>query len=177
MARLWYAPGMNADRIVELISFSLLAHDKQSKAEYKRFRIWDKKTPYGIHPAWCALTLLTETGLPESLRVKGAEALLLHDILEDTDAGLPACSDDVAALVKELTFENAQQSMELIFERSEEVQLMKLYDTVSNVLDGSWLTAEKRAVQLDHIRKLTEVAQNRYGELNIVRIARALLEA
>src|SRR5262245_14892479 len=86
------------------------AHMSFSRTPTKAVRRWDGKTPYAIHPVWCAMTLLTETSLPEELRFSGAQALLLHDILEDTTAGLPEnVSEAVRALVQEMTFDSFEQ--------------------------------------------------------------------
>lgn len=165
---------MDATRLSGLIEYVIRAHDERAKGDYKRFRIWDKKTPYSIHPIWSAMTLLTETSLPENLRYEGAEALLLHDILEDTDAPLPPCSGSVERLVKELTFKNSAESMQLIFERSDEAKLLKIYDKVSNFLDGAWMDPDKKEKNLEHIKKLSDMARERFGELNILKIARSL---
>ncbi|MBI3956748.1 MAG: hypothetical protein HY340_02055 [Candidatus Kerfeldbacteria bacterium] len=163
---------MIAQEVAHLIAYVFHAHANQPTKPSKAVRKWDGTTPYGIHPTWCAMTLLTETTLPEELRERGAAALLLHDILEDTTAGLPeGTSAEVAQLVQEMTFESSDQEMGLIWERSPEVRLLKLYDKVSNLLDGVWMSPEKRAKYEAYLLRLCDDVQPRYGNLNIIHIA------
>lgn len=166
---------MNALKFAEIMSFVIRAHDAQARANHKRFRKWDGSSPYAIHPIWCAMTILTETSLSEDLRRDGAQALLLHDVLEDTTATLPPVSERVRALVTEMTFKNSQEEMELIWTRSKECLLLKLYDKVSNLLDGSWMDARKRAVYIAYTGRLMSEVERHYGtDLNILRMARAV---
>ncbi len=91
------------------LNYIIEAH-KQSLDIKKATRYWDLKTSYSIHPIWCATTLLHETSLPEELRQDGYQALLYHDILEDTFFPLPEwLSERVQGLVKNMTFESSQQ--------------------------------------------------------------------
>src|SRR3989344_8167394 len=109
---------LDAKKLAEIISYSFISHDEQAKTDKNRIRFWDKKTPYGVHPTWCAMTLLTETSLPEDIRVNGAQALLYHDLREDTNAELPAdCSVEVSDLVKELTFANSKEALKEIWNK------------------------------------------------------------
>ena len=78
-----------ADEMKETIRFAIDAHADHARTDDDRVRFWDMKTPYAVHPVWCAMTLLTETSLPELVRRTGYKALLLHDVLEDTTSGLP----------------------------------------------------------------------------------------
>lgn len=166
--------------LASLVAFAIEAHrhypKKQKRA--KTVRKWDGRTPYGIHPTWCAMMILTETSLPEDLRVVGAQALLLHDILEDTDLRrLPGATPArVRRLVREMTFEGGSpQEMIEVWNRSPECRLLKLYDKVSNLLDGSWMDAAKLAAYRAYTLELAKAAARQYGPgLNIVRIAEAL---
>lgn len=154
---------------------AFLAHADAPTKPSKAVRKWDNKTPYGIHPTWCAMTILTETILSEELRVIGAQALLFHDVLEDTTAELPEIiPPKVVQLVKEMTFASSDEEMELIWSRSKEAMLLKLYDKVSNLLDGSWMSVEKRARYADYLSRLCDAVEPHYGNLNIIRIARAI---
>jgi len=168
---------VTAKRLALEICFTLYAHATQAKKPSKAVRKWDGKTPYGVHPLWCATTLLHETTLPEELRQRGAEALLYHDIPEDTTQTmfLEHTPSDVLRLVEDMTFAGGSaEEMERVWERSAEVRLLKLFDKVSNLLDGAWMDAEKRAKYQQYTRRLTDDVALNYGELNIVRIARAL---
>lgn len=159
-----------------MITYIFRAHSEQAKKPKKTIRYWDGKTPYAIHPTWCAMTLLTETNLQEYIRFEGAQALLLHDILEDTNAKLPdGISARVHHLVLEMTFESSAQEMELVWSRSDLCQLLKLYDKVSNLLDGAWMSAEKRAKYVAYTKRLAAKVEATYGsDLNILRIAKAI---
>ena len=55
---------MNAETLATTIAGIFRAHDGRANKESKRFRKWDGKTPYGIHPTWAAMTILTETLSP-----------------------------------------------------------------------------------------------------------------
>ena len=80
---------IDANKLAELSSFVIKAHNDSSIEEKGRTRYFDKRTPQGMHPLWCATTILSETELPELIRENGVQALLLHDIVEDTTIGLP----------------------------------------------------------------------------------------
>jgi hypothetical protein len=81
----------------------------------------------------------------------------------------------VSAWVAELTFGSFQEEMEHLWGRSEEARLLKLYDKVSNLLDGSWMSTQKWNAYVEHTLKLAGQVQTRWGgALNIIRIAHAL---
>lgn len=152
------------------------AHMKQSKEPENRFRKWDNKTPYYIHPIWCASMIMQEPSLSEEVRLKGSQALLYHDVLEDTTAKLPEwLSDDVNGLVSELTFESSEDEWETLWNKDKRVRLLKLYDKVSNMMDSVWMKSERRQQHLIHLRRLYKDVEQNYGELNIMKIAKSLL--
>lgn len=166
---------LDANQLAKLISFSFQIHETFPKEPKKTVRYWDGKTPYAIHPTWCAMTLLTEVSLPEFIRENGAQALLLHDILEDTTAELPDdCPTIVKSWVSELTFANSTAAWKEIWQRSDEAKLLKLYDATSNLLDNSWLSTEKSLYNIEQVRKLVIFVVATFGELNICSIARAI---
>lgn len=163
--------------LVAVIGFIFNSFSEAPKKPSKRYRKWDGKTPMAVHPTWCAMTILTEKGLPEELRWRGAHALLLHDTLEDTTSALPADTpDDVQQLVGEMTFEGGSaEEYELLWERSDEAKLLKLYDKTSNLLDIFDMSDVKRRNMIGHTERLVELVAEIYGELNIVAIAKAVL--
>jgi hypothetical protein len=121
------------------------------------------------------MTLLSETALPFDLRVVGYQALLWHDVREDTHLSLPpGTPSEVTDLVDQMTFASFSEEREQIWACSERSQLLKLYDKVSNLLDGSWMADAKWNDYVEHTRALAEIASERFGDLNIVRIARAV---
>ena len=121
------------------------------------------------------MTLLTDLDLEIELRVRGYQALLWHDVLEDTNLPLPDdTSDDVRALVNELTFNSFREERGLIWGKSTEAKLLKAYDKVSNLLDGRWMNTQKWNVNVEYTERLLDYVAVHYGELNIVRIGRAV---
>jgi len=56
------------EKLVDLIAYTFRAHGEGATKPSKAVRKWDGRTPYAVHPVWCAMTLLTETTLPEDLR-------------------------------------------------------------------------------------------------------------
>lgn len=161
------------------VQYVLRAHTESPKKPRNAVRLADGKTPYYVHPLWCATTLLTEVSLPEIFRYEGATALLYHDVLEDTTAGLPDwLSERVVRMVHDLTFPGPSTvEMEQIWARSSEIRLLKLYDKLSNLLDGSWMSKEKRAQYSQYVEQLFTDVVKHYGELNITRLARGYLYA
>jgi (p)ppGpp synthase/HD superfamily hydrolase len=157
----------------ESINYAVNAHKSAT-------RRWDGRTPYVIHPLWCAMTLLTETNLPASLREVGYQTLLWHDILEDTKAGLPPNTrEQVEQLVQEMTFESFADEMQHVWSRNETARLLKLYDKVSNLLDGTWMSDEQWNQYVNYTLRLMENVEvicrkYGYGPLNVVKIARAI---
>ena len=167
-----------ADEILNSIQFMVNAHIHRPKTEKDTVRFWDNKTPYIVHPTWCAMTILTETKLPEALRYDGYQALLFHDILEDTKVThLPdVTSDAVAHYVNEMTFNSFTEERENIWSKDKEILLFKLYDKTSNLLDGTWMQEKKRNKYVDFTLKLMNEVQSEYGELNIVKIAKGIAQ-
>lgn len=159
-----------------LIDYVIQSHAKYPREPLKAFRKWDKRTPYGVHPTWCAMTLMTETTLPEDFRWVGAQALLLHDILEDTTAPLPrGTSNQVKFLVDEMTFpRGTTQEMAEVWSRSEECRLLKLYDKVNNLMDRYPQDPAKLHAYITYTMQLTAFAETKWGQLNIVRLAYAI---
>jgi len=160
-----------------LISFNYTvdAHSHHPKTKEDTVRFWDNKTPYFIHPTWCAMTLLTETSLSEEIRFNGYQALLWHDVFEDTTLDLPAGTADIVRhYVQDMTFNNFSEEVKKIWSKDIIVQLLKLYDKTSNLLDATWMNEKKRKMYIDYSLQLTDKVQSEYGELNIVKIARSI---
>ena len=165
-----------ADEINRSIQYTIQAHAHHPKQPEDAVRYWDHFTPYAVHPIWCAMTLLTETALPDDVRRTGYQALLWHDLLEDTGLPLPAeTSPAVRQLVEEMTFAGFSEEKEKLWERSDLARLLKLYDKVSNLLDGSWMSGGKKWQDyVAHTLRLVDFVSARYGALNIVKIARVI---
>lgn len=168
---------MEALELSQIIHQVLIAHAKHSKKPKNAFRKWDGRTPYGVHPIWCAMTFLQETSpaLSEDFRWAGAHALLLHDVLEDTEALLPdRTPSEVVELVREMTFASFEVEVRDIWSMSLQTRLLKIYDKVSNLLDGAWMQPEKRQRYIDYVLQLCNNVEPHFGPLNIIKIARAI---
>ncbi len=153
------------------LNYIIEAHQNSSRKPSKSSRKHDCKTPYWIHPIWCATTILTETSLDERTRNEGALALLYHDILEDTTKPLPENLEErIKNLVMEMTFESSEQEMQKIWQKPREIRLYKLYDKVSNLLDGIWMGEEKIRAYQEYTKKLSQNVIEIYGILNITKI-------
>ena len=162
-------------KIVESIAHAHRAHAEYPKSPDDMVRFHDRETPYVVHPIWCAATILQEPSLPLELRRTGYQALLWHDTLEDTTLDLPpGIPDVVAKLVEGMTFSSFQEEQEKLWVRSAEIKLLKLYDKVSNLLDGAWMKDEKWNIYVQHTLCLATEVEGHFGTLNIIRIARAI---
>lgn len=161
-----------ADNILNSIQFTIDAHIHNPNTQSDAVRYWDKKTPYVIHPIWCAMTLLTETTLDESIRFDGFEALLWHDVLEDTQLELPeSTSDRIKKYISDMTFKSFSDEINDIWKRDNIIRLFKLYDKTSNLLDGTWMSDFKWNRYVDFTMRLNDDVLSNYGELNISKIA------
>lgn len=164
-----------AQQIVDSVSFAKQAHIDSPISPLDAVRFHDHSTPYIVHPIWCAMTILTETTLDEALRLSGYQALMWHDVLEDTHAELPAnVSDTVRELIQEMSFESFAVEKELVWQRSKIVRLLKLYDKTSNLLDGSHFSSEKWNAYVQFTQSLITDVDSNFGLLNIVKIARSI---
>ena len=169
------APQSWASGMIDAISHAYLAHSFYGNSPEDAVRFHDHITPYLVHPLWCAASLLQEAALPLELRKVGYIVLLWHDILEDTGLGLPNnAPPEITRLVEEMSFGSFSEERELLWTRSYEIKLFKLYDKVSNLLDGAWMKAEKWNQYVEHTIRLANEVESTYGNLNIVKIARAI---
>lgn len=158
------------------LHFIYTAHQQHPRCPGNEFRLWDKQTPYAMHPIWCATTILSETTLPAQLRYDGALALLYHDVLEDTTHSLPSrLPKRIKSLVQEMTFPGgfAEESQQL-WQKSDVVKLYKLYDKVSNLLDAVWMSPELYQQYRTFTQKLCHQVEAKHGRLHIVAIFHSL---
>lgn len=155
------------------LEYVIKAHSEMAKKPSNAIRFWDQKTPYHIHPIWCAAMILHETSLPEDIRVNGSQALLYHDILEDTTASLPPwLSERVRGLVAGMTFDSSKDEWGNLWKRDKEIRLLKVYDKTSNRMDSIWMGPQRREQHVAHLIKLVDDVQNNYGDLHILKFAR-----
>ena len=162
----------------EQVGFVVAAHAEKPRKPENATRRWDGRTPYAAHPIWCATMLMTESSLPEDLRSVGCQVLLLHDIVEDTTAELPeSVSPEVEALVREMTFPGGtREEVQEVWLRSDRCKLFKLYDKVSNCLDGAAFSDERWNQYSAYTLRLADFVESKWGPLHIVRIARLICQ-
>ena len=116
--------------------YIIQAHTEKAKKPERRFRQWDNRTPYYVHPIWCAAMIRQEPSLDEQTRVNGSQALLYHDVPEDTTVQLPGwLSDDVKSLISDLTFDSSEDEWKHLWKKDKLIKLLKLYDKVNNLMD------------------------------------------
>lgn len=159
------------------ITWIIKAHQQFPRKPSNAIRYWDNKTPYSIHPIWCAMTIMSETTLPKRMRAQGALALLYHDILEDTTKKLPTyLGKSVKNLVTDMTFyEGLEEEKKKVWSKGNEVILLKLYDKVSTLLDAAWMKPQDLRDFQEYTLLLRKNVLGIYGELNITIIAKNLI--
>ena len=171
---------MIIENLQEWIAYVISAHQNYAKSPMKAMRRWDGQTPYSIHSIWCAMTILTEEKLSQHIRVLGCKILLLHDVPEDTIRELPDWIDnEERELLQEMLYEDSADERLNLWGKSDLAKLFKLYDKVSNLLDSSWMLKERGHEYynetLNHASKLVEFVEGKFGELNIVIMAKTII--
>lgn len=162
--------------LAQHIQVVITQHTLSAKKPENATRIWDGKTPFAIHPVWCALTILTEQRLTEKTRRKGALTLLYHDLYEDTDSNLPRNLPlEVIAAIRNMTFPNGSPNWRDISRLAPDLRLFKLYDKTSNLMDPFERQAYELRNQQLLVRLLIDDVLQNYGELNITKLASALI--
>lgn len=158
----------NAPQLLMHIAEVLSAHSFHAREPSKAFRKFDGKTLYVVHPLWCATTIATEDKLDAELRELGFYTLLWHDVPEDTTKALPeALSEKVAEAVGDMTFENSQDEMKRIWEKSPEIRLFKLYDKTNNLINMDGWDPDKVDNYVRYASLLAIDVMKNFGTLNI----------
>lgn len=166
---------LSAETLKQYLDYAIDAHANHPKQPQNAFRKWDGKTPYAAHPIWCATSILAEPTIDEPTRELGAMVLALHDVLEDTDAGLPSFAPPkVREYVRLMTFRDGDDERRNVWYRGEEIVLLKLYDKTHNLFDRSLIKPEKLSLNVAHALKLADTVEKSFGKLNVTLICRAL---
>lgn len=170
---------MDYKKFIEYIDFIANAHQEKVLPTAKALRTLPngEKIPYFSHSLWCAMMIYLESKLPEKIRYPGAQALLFHDVLEDTDAVLPDdISDEVRHLVQEMTYKGGfNEEKYAVLLKPAIVQLLKLYDKTATLYDGD-LKPKRYQEWTEFMEKLIKTVEKEYGELNIVLLAKSLIK-
>lgn len=167
---------IEAKEFKRLLDFVYSAH--QEHCTKKDFR-QDGKVPFIVHPIWCAMILLNDTRVPYEERRIGYQALLLHDVLEDTSLKLPDWVEpEVAKLVEEMTYETWEEEKAIdINKKSPLVQLLKLCDKTASMYDENVRPdPQKRHEWRELTRKLLKNVEQNYKNSRVVSVAKAILE-
>jgi len=165
---------ISSEEFKKLLDFAFDAyqHHNTSGQAYRQ----DGNVPYMTHPLWCSLMLLADTRIPREERERGAKALILHDILEDTDLPLPEwVPKDVADLVKEMTFENSEHALREAASKPIHVKLLLLVDGLSSMYEEH-VSPQRRARWKAAVMQATEEVEEHYGNIRIVQVAKSIAE-
>jgi hypothetical protein len=168
---------MDYKQFVSYIGFIAEAHQEKLLPNAKAFRKFPSggTNEYFTHPLWCSMMILLDTKLPDETRKDGALALLFHDVLEDTTAGIPTdLPGHVRMLIQDLTYDNFQEEVTQTLQKPPLIQLLRLYDKTATLYDGD-LNPKRYQEWIDFMEKLIATVEKEYGELNIVLLARALI--
>jgi len=169
---------MDYKKFIEYVKLAAEAHQEKPLTEAKAIRTFQsgESNLYFTHSLWCAITILLETRLPEAIRISGAEALLFHDVLEDTTAELPPdLSSKVKEMIQGMTFNNFNDEVKETLKKPAQAQLLKLYDKTATLYDGE-RKGKVSKEWFNYIRQLIDNVEKEYGELNIVILAKALIK-
>lgn len=176
---------MDYKSFLQYLSIAAEAHQEKTNKFGKKERVMQSGgIPYVMHPLWCSTMVYMEPLLPESIRIPSTLALLLHDILEDTTVKLPETLDkETNKLINAMTVEKEAQynfsswakEKQTILDKPIHIQLLKLYDKTATLYDC--VLPEKRFKEwTDVVEKLAENVEKAYGTLNIVILARSLVQ-
>lgn len=174
---------IQSEELKKYLDFAYSAYQENNitNQEYRQ----QGKIPFMVHPLWCASMLITDTQVPYEQRKLGFKALILHDVLEDTSLKLPDWVEpEVKDVVKELTFEDFQQTIEQYPSKSIFIKLLLLYDKLSSMYEKHVgitgktedIRATKRRLWKELTLKLLEEVEKEYGNIRIVQIGKVIAE-
>ena len=163
------------EELKRLLDFVYTAHQEHNTR--KDFR-QEGKVPFVVHPIWCATTLLNDQRIPFEQRRIGYQALLLHDVLEDTSLPLP---DFVGPEVKDAVEQMSHGTWEdeqVLEGKSDFVKLLKLCDKMSSIFDETVRPDPQRRSEWKALTtRLYEDVKEAYGETRIVTLCKAMLDS
>lgn len=158
-----------------LLDFIYSAHQEHlTKNAFRQ----DGRVPFVVHPLWCAMMLVNDTRIPDEERQQGFQALLLHDILEDTSLPIPDFVEPaVVELVQAMTHTSWEEEKD-IEGKSPLVLLLKLCDKMASMYDETVRQSVigRRREWKELTQRLLNEAEKNYKESRITQIARAILD-
>jgi (p)ppGpp synthase/HD superfamily hydrolase len=159
----------------KLLDFAYDAYQNKSKKDKTR---QEGKTPFITHPFFAASLLLADQRIPWEDRYYGYQILVLHDVLEDTTAGLPEWLDTkVIEGVKDLSFPNnpsIEEELEIFKKKGGFIELLALCDKISNVYEEH-VSEYHRKEWKKVCEKLIQEVKRDYGDIRIVEISETVL--
>ena len=162
------------EEIKRLIDFIYDAHQNHNaKNDFRQ----NGRVPFFVHPTWCALMLLNDQRISFEERQIGYQALLLHDVLEDTSLPIPEWVDKrVVNLVKEMTHETWEEEKD-IGEKPNSVKLLKLCDKSATMYDESIRPDPVRRKEWKELtQKLLKDVEDKYGNIRLVQVGKAVID-
>lgn len=158
----------------KLLDFVYSAH--QEHCVKKDFR-QGGEVPFVVHPIWCAVILLNDTHIPFEERRIGYQALLLHDVLEDTSLKLPDWIEpEVVKLVQQMTHETWEEE-KAVDKKSPLVQLLKLCDKTASMYDENVRSdPQRRREWKELVKKLLDNVEQNYKNSRVVLVAKVVIE-
>lgn len=165
---------IKAEELKKYMDFAFEAYHSHNTSgqEYRQ----KGKVPYIMHPIWCASIFITDTRIPYKEREIGFKALILHDVLEDTDLPLPNWVElKVKNIVKELTFESPNQALREAESKSIFIKLLLLVDGLSSMYEEH-VAPQRKKIWKKAMKKLLKDVKAKYGNIRIVQVAEVVIK-
>ncbi|MFW9878362.1 MAG: hypothetical protein ACFFG0_35215 [Candidatus Thorarchaeota archaeon] len=158
---------MKINVLKKYLDFAYLAYEGNTSQQKYRQK---GNIPFIFHPLWCASVLINDTKIALKEREIGAKALILHDILENTDLDLPNWVEkDVKEAVEKLTFDKDENTIKEIITMSSFVKLLFLTDLLASMYENH-VSKPKRKIWKLLVKLLLNDVKKHYGNIRIVQI-------
>lgn len=165
---------ITAEELKKYIDFAYSAYQEHNTSgqEYRR----SGQVPYLEHVLWASMMLMADTAVPQKEREIGSKALLLHDVLEDTDLPLPEWVEpEVKDLVEQMTFKNWAETKAVVPTLPVSTKLLILYDKLMTLYEGH-IRKERFEDWKSFCQYLLDEVEKQYGNIRIVHVGKAIIE-
>jgi hypothetical protein len=163
---------ISIDHFKKLLDFADDAYHHHNKSDqvYRQ----SGKVPYATHPLGCAMLLIADQRIPWHEREIGFQALILHDVLEDTNADLPNWVDEeVKETVRQMTFESSDHALREASSKPIFIKLLMLLDGFWSMYEEHVQPVRRKQWKQGVAMAIKEVEQH-YGNIRVVQIAKAI---
>lgn len=165
---------IRAEELKRYIDFAYSAYQEHNIVDQEYRRV--SQAPYITHALWAATMLLADTDVPQEERETGAKALLLHDVLEDTDLPLPDWVDpEVKNLVEQMTFKNWEDTKKRVPLLPVSTKLLVLYDKLMTLYEDKKDKNRRKGEWKEFCQYLLDEVEKQYGNIRIVQIGKAII--